>query len=216
MERCQEKKKKIRSKVIAPVGIFAAYAVLDYFNIPGSMGMKSERINMDFFGIFLDAVIVIVLYIVTYYFVDHRQIQKDTNSRDTADTLLLYTYKDCQDYLSIIYDPEWVKQYIVPKIDGNKPAGENKVIMEIQNSPFGSQNEVLELAKNGYIDKAVLAKYLQIQKEYQHMVRVKIIFFDLGESQSEMQEVMTSKINARKIALDSLLEEEINRLEEVR
>ena len=153
---------------------------------------------------------------MTYYFVDNRQIQKDTNSSDTADTLLLYTYKDCQDYLSIIYDPEWVKQYIVPKIDGNKPAGENKVIMEIQNSPFGSQNEVLELAKNGYIDKAVLARYLQIQKEYQHMVRVKIIFFDLGESQSEMQEVMTSKINDRKIALDSLLEEEINRLEEVR
>ena len=216
MERCQEKKKKIRSKVIAPVGIFAAYAVLDYFNIPGSMGMKSERINMDFFGIFLDAVIVIVLYIVTYYFVDHRQIQKDTNSRDTADTLLLYTYKDCQDYLSIIYDPEWVKQYIVPKIDGNKPAGENKVIMEIQNSPFGSQNEVLELAKNGHIDKAALSRYLQIQKEYKHMVRIKIIFFDLNESQSELKGEMIAKIDAREKELNRLLEVELKRLEEVK
>lgn len=134
---------------------------------------------------------------ITYYFVDRRQIQRDSNSRDTADMLLLYTYKECQDYLKMVYDVKWVEEYIIPKVDGNVPPNENKVIFNIQNNPFASKDEVFELAKNGYIDKEALSAYLQIQKEYKHVVSIKIILFDLIEPQNEKQQVMLSNIRGK-------------------
>lgn len=136
-------------KAAIPAMLFGIYVILDYLNVPQLLGLSSDRINMDFFDVFLNSVIVVVLYIITYYFVDRRQIQKDANSKDTADVLLLYTYKECLDNLRMVWNSEWVKKYIVPKVDGNKPVTENKIIMNLQRLPFSSKGEILELSKSG-------------------------------------------------------------------
>lgn len=96
-------------KSAIPAILFGIYVILDYLNVPQLLGLSSDRINMDFFDVFLNSVIVIVLYIITYFFVDSRQIQKDANAKDTADVLLLYTYKECLDNLRMVGNIEWVK-----------------------------------------------------------------------------------------------------------
>lgn len=63
-------------KAAIPAILFGIYVILDYLNVPQLLGLSSDRINMDFFDVFLNSVIVIVLYIITYFFVDSRQIQK--------------------------------------------------------------------------------------------------------------------------------------------
>ena len=95
-------------KSAIPAILFGIYVILDYLNVPQLLGLSSDRINMDFFDVFLNSVIVIVLYIITYFFVDSRQIQKDANAKDTADVLLLYTYKECLDNLRMVGNIEWV------------------------------------------------------------------------------------------------------------
>lgn len=200
-------------KAILPVALFAVYVILDYINVPALLGISSDRINMGFFDVFLNSVIVIVLYIITYYFVDTRQIQKDKNSKDTADVLLLYTYKECLDNLRMVWNSEWVKKYIIPKVDGNKPVTENKIIMNLQHFPFASKGEILELSKGGYIEKVVLARYLHIQKEYNHIINMKIAFYDLINPQTDEQKALFMDINHRNDELMSMLGEEISRLE---
>lgn len=205
--------KKHFFKAAIPAVLFGIYVILDYLNVPQLLGLSSERINMDFFGVFLNSVIVVVLYIITYYFVDRRQIQKDANSKDTADVLLLYTYKECLDNLEMVWNSEWVKKYIAPKIDGNKPVTENKIIMNLQGLPFSSKGEILELSKSGYVEKEVLARYLHIQKEYNHIIYMKITFYDLIDPQTPDQQALFMDINHRSDELMSMLGEEIKRLE---
>lgn len=200
-------------KAAIPALLFALYVILDYLNVPQLLGLSSNRINMDFFGVLLNSVIVVVLYIITYYFVDRRQIQKDANSKDTADVLLLYTYKECLDNLQMVWNREWVKKYIVPKVDGNKPVTENKIIMNLQGLPFSSKREILELSKSGYVEKEVLARYLYIQKEYNHIINMKITFYDLINPQTDDQKALFMDINHRSDELMSMLGEEIKRLE---
>lgn len=126
----KEKKQNKKSlfKAAIPALLFVVYVIFDYLNVPRLLGLSSERINMGFFDALLNAVIVIVLYIITYFFVDSRQIQKDANAKDTANVLLLYTYKECLDNLRIVGNIEWVKKYIAPKVDGDKPVTENKIM----------------------------------------------------------------------------------------
>ena len=205
--------KKHFFKAAIPAVLFGIYVILDYLNVPQLLGLSSERINMDFFDVFLNSVIVVVLYIITYYFVDRRQIQKDANSKDTADVLLLYTYKECLDNLRMVWNPRWVKEYIIPKVDGNKPVNENRIIANLQNFPFQSKSEVLELSKGGYVEKDVLSRYFHIQKEYKHIISMKITFYDLTNPQTAEQQALFMDINHRSDELMSLLGEEIQRLE---
>ena len=200
-------------KAAIPVLLFVLYVILDYLNVPQVLGLSSNRINMDFFDVFLNSVIVVVLYIITYFFVDRRQIQKDANSKDTADVLLLYTYKECLDNLRMLWHTKWTEEFIIPKVDGNKPINENRVVSNIQNFPFASKGEILELSKGGYIEKDVLARYLHIHKEYKHIVAMMITFYDLTNPQTEEQRAMFADINNRSDELMSLLGEEIKRLE---
>lgn len=200
-------------KAAVPAVLFLLYVILDYLNVPGLLGLSCERINVDFFDVFLNSVIVVVLYIITYYFVDRRQIQKDANSKDTADVMLLYTYKECLDNLRMVWNSELVKKYIIPKVDGNKPVTENKIIVNLQCSPFASKTEILELSKSGYVEKDVLARYLHIQQEYNHIINMKITFFDLIIPETDEQKALFMDINHRSDELMSMLGEEIRRLE---
>lgn len=200
-------------KAAIPALLFALYVILDYLNVPHWLGLSSNRINMDFFDVFLNSVIVVILYIITYYFVDRKQIQKDANAKDTADVLLLYTYKECLDNLNMLWHTKWTEEFIIPKVDGNKPINENRVVSNIQNFPFASKGEILELSKGGYIEKEVLARYLHIHKEYKHIVAMLITFYDLTNPQTEEQRAMFADINNRSDELMSLLGEEIKRLE---
>ena len=202
-------------KALLPVGIFLVYVILDYINVPTLLGITSDSINMGFFDVFMNSVIVVVLYIITYYFVDTRQIQKDMNAIDTADVLLLYTYKECLDNLQMVRNSALVEKYIIPKVDGDKPVTENKIIMNLQQLPFSSKGEILELSREGYVEKAVLVRYLQIQKEYAYVINMKITFYDLNNPQTDEQKVLYADIKRRSDELKAMLEGEVRRLEVV-
>ena len=217
MKKNKKHQEKIHCfKAAIPAMLFVIYVIFDYLNVPQSIGLSSERINTDFFAVFLNSVIVVVLYIISYYLVDRRQIQKDANSKDTANILLLYTYKECLKNLQIVGDSEVVKEFIFPKVDVNKPVTENKIIMNLQCLPFSSKREILELSKIGCVDKDVLARYLHIQQEYNHIITMKIIFFDLNNPQTAAQKALFKDIQQRDNELKSLLGNEIKRLEEHR
>ena len=210
LEKTEE---KVHFKIMIPVILFIVYGIIDYLNIPQLFGLSSERFNMDFFDVFLNATIVIALYIATYIFIDRKEIQRNTNARDTADVLLLCTYTDCYDNLKMVCDTNWVREYIIPKVDGNKPPNDNRVISNIQNFPFESKQELLELSKGGYIEKDALQKYFRIQKEYKHMISMRITFYDLSDPMTDEQRALFINIEQRCIRFLSMLEEEIARLE---
>lgn len=215
MQKTQKQNKKYLLRAAIPAAIFAVYSVLDYLNVPQLLGISVRRINMDLFSVFLNTAVVVILYIITYHFIDKRQIQKDSNAKNMANILLLNTYRDCLDNLDIVENTESVRRYIIPKVDMNKAPEENVAIANLQDFPFTSKAQILELAQGGYIEPEIFGRYLQIQKEHKHFVRMKIIFYDVTDSTLPTQHQLYAAMQQQGKSLRSILECEVKRLEQI-
>ena len=199
-------KQKTSRKIIPVILALLAYLLLDYLNIPTLIGLTPTNINLDIFGVLFDAAIVLILYVISFYYIENKQNEKDANARDTVNVLLEKTYKECLDNLIFLDNRSMVKEYIIPKVDGNKTDSENKVIRNLQTLPFTSLDAVVELAVGGYIEKNTLDDYLDIKKEYQYLISVKITFYDLVDPQTADQLAMYNDIHTRDNALKRKLQ----------
>lgn len=196
-------------KIYLPIILFSIYLLLDYFNLPSLVGFSSTTINIDLFDAVFNGTIVIVLYIISFFYIDNKQNEKDANSRDVAQTLFKKTYQECKQNLEFLDNKLVVEKYIIPKVDGNKTDSENKVVHNLQTLPFDSYDTIMDLATSGYILKNQLEDYLHIKKEYQYLVSVKITFYDLDTAQTAEQKIMADDIKRRNNALLTLLNENI-------
>lgn len=146
------------------------------------------------------------MFVISFFYIDNRQNEKDANARDTVDVLLSKTYDECLSNIKFLDNKEVVRKYIIPKIDGDKTDSENKVVNNLQTLPFESFDTIIDLAKNGYVDKSKLSQYLDIKKDYQHLISVKITFYDLVKPESADQKAMYDDIKKRDMDLKNKLE----------
>lgn len=208
-------KKKVYQVVIL-IGVlpFVMFILLDYLDIPSFIGLRITSLNYDLFGAVLNAFVVIVLYIITFIIVDKRQIKKDENAKQTANILLLYTYKQCKDTLALVNDQNILDTYIVPKVDFNKTDADSAVIMNLKNNPFIEHSKILDFAATGVVDSLRLSRYYQIMDLYKSYISLRITFFDIymyaGNEHRDFQNTMSVKKNK----IESLLSAEIKGLEE--
>lgn len=159
-----------------------------------------------------NAIVVVVLYAITYLALDKRQIQKEKNSKEMADLLLLNTYRSCYDSLSFICDSEFAKRYIVPKADFNKTIQDDDIIKNICNSPFRTNDNILRLAESGYVEKETLQKYLTIQNDFKYWSSTKIAFYDLDGTGTREQQEFYNNMQLKLNDIKKILEKEIARL----
>lgn len=190
-------KKKTNKFIIPIILVLVTYYVLDYVNFPSILGFNFNNINTNIFGILFEATIVLVLYVISFYYIENKQNEKDANARDTVDVLLKKTYQECLDNLNFLDNREVIKKYIIPKVNGNKTDSENKVINNLQTLPFSSFDAIIGLASNGYVDRLKLNNYLDIKKEYQYLISVKITFFDLIKPETPEQQAMYNDIRTK-------------------
>lgn len=200
-------KKKPGKIIVIIFVVFLLFVVLDYVNILNLIGVNFAHLNMNVVGIFFDAVIVLVLYVISFYYIENKQNEKDANARDTAEALMKKTYQECLENLILLDNKAMIRKYIIPKMDGDKPNSENMVVNNLQILPFSSFGVVMELAVNGHIGKKKLDHYLEIKKEYQSVVGLKITFYDLVEPKTEDQSAMLLYIEQRDKELKRKLEE---------
>lgn len=196
---------KSRGKVFWPVIIFLVYLILDYINLPYVFNIKIANINIDLFGALLDAVIVVVLYLFSYFYIENRQKLKDENAKNVVKILFNKTYDECLKNLIFLDSKEIIKEYIIPKIDGNKTSLDNRIITNFQKLPFSSFDTIMNLATNGYISDDDFATYVEVQREYQYLINMKITFYDLDTAHTPEQIAMANDIITRNTALKNRL-----------
>lgn len=199
-------KKKTHKIILSMTIIFVLYIIVDYVNLSTILGIKPQNINFELFGILFDAFIVITLFVISFFYIDNRQNEKDANARDIVKVLLTKTYDECLNNIKFLDNKEFVRNYIIPKINGEKIDSENKVVKNLQTLPFESFNTIMDLAKSGYVDKSSLSQYLDIKKDYQYLISVKITFYDLVNQKNADQKAMYDDIQKRDIDLKNQLE----------
>lgn len=204
--------KKNNWKILLPAVLFCFYLVVDYLNIPQLLGISIANINVEIFGSVVNAVIVVTLFIISFYYIDNRQNEKDENSKAIAKVLFCKIYKECLENLSLLDDRAIIAQYIIPKTDFDKQDSENKIVWNLRTLPFSAQDTIMSLACEGHIPDSVLGQYLDIKAEYQNLVNLKITFFDLSSPQTPEQTRMYNNITTRDKLLKSRLEKLISQM----
>lgn len=210
-------KKRILYKIIKfaifPLGLIV---LLDYMNVPSHLGIHTDSINYGLLGTIINSLVVIVVFIISFIAIDEKQISKDENVRDTANILLWYSYQKCNENLQIVDNQQMLEQFVIPKIDFDKPHADSRVITNLQNNPFEWDSNLLKLASDGAIDKQTLIMYLKIKGVYKNYISNRITFFDLdrvGYLPQHME--LKEYIENDKKTLNSMLVMETQRLSKI-
>lgn len=209
----QDNKRKVILISMLILGVVLIYTILDYVNIASILCMSVSNINTDILSAIINIAVVLILYVISFNYIENKQIEKDNNAIDAVGILLKYTYQECLENLRLLDSKEIIRKYIIPKIDGNKVSSENKVIHNFKMLPFSTLNEMISMASNGYVDKETLNKYLDIKKEYQYIVEMKIIFFDLDDYRTTEQKDLYDNIRKRDVDIQAKLTACLNELE---
>jgi len=193
---------------------FIGYCFLDYLNIPSSLGINFKNLNSDLFGIIVNSLVVIVLYIITYFEIDKRQLNKDENAQKVGYSLLLRSYKSCLAMLDKLINKPLYKKYFISKKEFEKL--ENPVYSKLKNNPFDSYEDILTLAREGNIEEVFFNKFLKIRDDYRNYITFCITFFDLDsiELNDELKE-LNKYISNMKNDLISELQQEIAFIEKM-
>ncbi len=137
--------KKVKNIIMPIIIVLLIYIFFDYINLPLLIGIKADNINVDVFGIIFDSAVVISLYAISFYYIDNKQNEKDANAKDFVSILIKKTYQECLENLQFLDDKKLIKEYIIPKVDGNKSTSENKVISNIQELPFATFDAIIDV-----------------------------------------------------------------------
>ena len=185
--------------MILSIGII----ISDYFDLPSRLGIKIDHINMDLLSIVISNAVVIILFLITCHFIDARNLKAEEkqllvidNKRAIGLHMLEITCSNCKKEMDIL-SPEVIKKYIVPKIDFNAP-GEELIIKNIKNSPFGFDEQLKSLFVDGSLYGPELDLYFNLKNRYEVFIGTSITFFDVPKLVSPVEQQC-------KIAIDLLL-----------
>lgn len=170
------KKSIIQKDIKVLILIIASLVLSDYINLPSLLGFKMSNINWDFCMGILNIIVVIILYLITFRTLDARTIERENNKKEVSILLIEQCYQEVLDYVDWL-NQETVEKYIVPKVDFNST--NNKILDNLQNSPFLNEDIVIDLAKDGQITKKKLDGYLKIKVKYRKYLNMRITFFDV-------------------------------------
>lgn len=173
--------KKHRIKIFYPmlisVVVFIIYLILDYINITGVFGINNERINIEVLNIFINSLVVITLFAITYLTIDANTALRMVNQEKTAKTLLKEAYIVCSKNIELL-ENEKIKKSIVAKVNFNTSFYKNEVVVYMRDQPFVYENKIITLATEGIISPYDFETYLRIKNLYQEYLTIAITFFD--------------------------------------
>lgn len=153
---------------------------LDYYDVLSKNNIHIWRINIDFWSMLINSVIVIVLYIITYVLIDKRRIKQEENKKNIANLLLRKVYSECLDDIKRMESKDY-RTAMASKINFDNSIGDEPVYQKLMESPFDNHEMILSFAKEGVIKAETLEKYLNIKREFRVFIIASMTFYDRYE-----------------------------------
>lgn len=158
--------------------------ISDYY---GALGFISSKLNYDFLNIYFNVLAIVVMFIITYNLVERKMLENEQKAAEREqeqidnkkNILLIFlkeAYKSCLDEIKLIDNQHLLERYIVPKIDFH--ATKDKIMENISNLPFESDEYIIEIFTSGAINKSFFEEYLNIKNKYRSFINMRISFFD--------------------------------------
>ena len=193
-------KNRIPWVVIACVLLSTAYLLLDIFNIPSRMGIDIPSLNWDGAALVIGNIIVIGLFLVTYFLLDKRSVEKENNQREVAELVLKLTYDRCEETIKLFDNPK-TTELAAKKCNRDALEFQDSVLQAYLNLPFEHTDMINDFVKSGVIAADEYNNYLTVRELYQSHIRVKLIFDDHHEFHQYKREDLDKAIaDGRKLA----------------
>lgn len=194
------KKKVIRCIPYICCSISIVVFSLDFLNLPSHLGIEVANVNWDLNIGLLTNLIVVTLFSITYEILDKRTVEKEKNKEEISTLLLKESYDlclQCMDNLS----EEFVKKFIVPKMDFDGGIRENQVVENLKNAPFLNESIILSLAIDGQVSPGEIQDYYKIKQQFREFVTVRTTFYDSPEIAIPVIDELKSSIKKAQKAL---------------
>lgn len=160
-------KTNIKATIVIILGLIFTiiYLEIDYGNLLTSLSIDFGKINIDLFSLFFTNLIVICLYLITYFMVDSKKQIERSNKMKIIKFMLIEDYKSCLRYLSILEDKTQL-ELIVKKIDTGDIFVKNDYFNILLNDAFKNWNDIMNFSSQGLIECEILEKYLRTKNNY--------------------------------------------------
>lgn len=193
-------KKRIPCVVFTCALLSVVYLLLDVFNVPSRMGIDIPSLNWDGAALVIGNIIVIGLFLVTYFLLDKRSVEKENNQREVAELVLKLTYDRCEETIKL-FDNQKTTELAAKKCNRDALEFQDSVLQAYLNLPFEHTDMINDFVKSGVIAADEYDNYLTVCKLYQSHIRVKLIFDDRQEFQQYKREDLDKAIaDGRKLA----------------
>lgn len=193
--------------VIITIVCMITALLLDYFNVFSCIGVNTSRLNWDFLSLVVGNIVVIALFLITYFLVDARTIQKDKNQLMTAYLILEGTYEECLTMVEL-FGRDDCRRSAASKCDGSKLVFDDRVHMHYMNFPFENEAIIYSCAHAGIINKDILKEYTDIKHEYQRYISMSIIFFDAYDRCKPLEKKLSERLAITIQSLKKVLDED--------
>ena len=184
----QVRKTPVSIIVAVTVILLILYLIIDYFNIPTTLGMDISRINFDLLGNVINTVIAIFVFVSGYYLIDRWNVKKVNNRKAIAESVLYSIYKDCLLYVEYLDQPQIVKK-LIEQTDFNRrynSLDDPSPHMRYAQIPFTSESSLLSYFQDGILNKECFDTYQSIKQAFKSYVFVRVILFDAPEKYETM------------------------------
>lgn len=181
------------------------YVLFDYFNFLKFLGLDILNINIDLFGIFVNVLLVVALYIISYVYIDKKNTERVRNQEDVSNIVLLSIYEEIERNLRAIDDTK-IKTVLLKYIDPNKTLSADNPYKKFENVPFENEDMLMNLVKDGVVEKAVFQEYLDIKNQYNVYMSLIAIFTE--EELNQMANICGFKDKLKDVI--NRLKEELN------
>lgn len=195
---------KVRKTILVSLICFIIYLFLDITNCFLVWNFKLENLSDGVFSSVLNALVVVSLYIISYFVIDKRSIRKEQNAKEVVDVLIKETYKKCEEMISLLENKDIVREYIFPKITNDKPIFADEVLNHLKTHPFSSYETIMQFCVNGVISGDYIKEYLYVKSTYEGIVSTIVLVFDVNTPQNEIQTHVINRLNQNMQSIKNL------------
>lgn len=201
----KKKKKQIRNMIIVLCVILLLYFLFDYFDIPSHFGIHIASINVDLLGVFAGVVTAVLIFALTYHFVDQWNILRQLNQKQIALLYITRTYNDCKFYLNCL--DIGALQKLIERTDFNAYYNHDSPAAKYADIPFENDQAIMHYAEVGCLPVRVIDSYLKVKDEYSKHILSNVFFFDHPGFVQPTREALVSVIDAAAREASSLQQE---------
>lgn len=178
------------------IALIILYLVLDYFDILSLIGVKTTKFNSEFMGIFINAFVVIGLYIFSFLYIDRKNEIRIKNQESIANALLLQIYEECYRIVKMFDNPKMMNA-IVRKVNPDEIITDDNPFRRLEGSPYENETILMDLFKEGILSKSEYNEYFKIKEEYHNFMTTVIVFRDdMDMINSMKKDIKNSLLNA--------------------